>query len=121
MINRLLYLLALVKFLQASPLRWVARLGRLGGGLAFWLDARHRRVAIANLTMAFGAEKSAAAIRALARENFRRIESGEEIPTRENGQPRSVAAITLDINRAFEVAVRRDPANWFWVHNRWQC
>jgi KDO2-lipid IV(A) lauroyltransferase len=26
----------------------------------------------------------------------------------------------LDVNRAFEAAVRRDPANWFWVHNRWK-
>lgn len=49
-----------------------------------------------------------------------RIEGGTEIPTRENGQPRSTAAIMLDINRAFEAAVRRDPANWFWVHNRWK-
>lgn len=49
-----------------------------------------------------------------------RIEGGPEIPTRENGQPRSTAAIMLDINRAFEAAVRRDPANWFWVHNRWK-
>ena len=49
-----------------------------------------------------------------------RIEVGDEIPTRENGQPRSLEAITTDINRAFEGAVRRDPANWFWVHNRWK-
>jgi KDO2-lipid IV(A) lauroyltransferase len=49
-----------------------------------------------------------------------RIEVGDEIPTRENGQPRSVAAIMLDVNQAFEQAVRRDPANWFWVHNRWK-
>jgi lauroyl/myristoyl acyltransferase len=49
-----------------------------------------------------------------------RIEVGEEIPTRENGGPRSAAAIMLDVNRAFEAAVRRDPANWFWVHNRWK-
>ncbi len=48
------------------------------------------------------------------------IEIGEPIPTRENGQRRSAEAITQDINRAFEVAVRRDPANWFWVHNRWK-
>jgi KDO2-lipid IV(A) lauroyltransferase len=48
------------------------------------------------------------------------IEAGEEIPTRENGRPRQVEAITLDINRAFEAAIRRDPANWFWVHNRWK-
>ena len=49
-----------------------------------------------------------------------RIEAGAEIATRENGQPRSVEAIMRDVNRAFEDAVRRDPANWFWVHNRWK-
>jgi KDO2-lipid IV(A) lauroyltransferase len=49
-----------------------------------------------------------------------RIEVGEEIPTHDQGIARSTAAITLDINRAFEAAVRRDPANWFWVHNRWK-
>jgi hypothetical protein len=26
----------------------------------------------------------------------------------------------LEINRAFEVAIRHDPANWFWVHKRWK-
>ena len=25
-----------------------------------------------------------------------------------------------DVNRSFEAAVRRDPANWFWVHRRWK-
>jgi KDO2-lipid IV(A) lauroyltransferase len=50
-----------------------------------------------------------------------RIEVGDEIPTREDGHPRPIAAISLDINRAFEEAVRRDPANWFWVHNRWKA
>ncbi len=289
--DHLLYYIALgiVKFLQALPLRWVARLGRAAGGLAFWLDARHRRVALRNLTLCFGAEKSPADIRALARENFRRlgenycsavktaamslealrphfefagaekilprqpgagphsrvvaighfgnfelylhfgdfvtgfrcattyralrqpaldrllkslrersgcllferrsdaaalkaamsntglllglladqhagrgglrlpffgrecstsaapaifalryhcplhtaicyrvglarwrIEAGGEIPTQENGRPRPAQAITRDINRAFETAIRRDPANWFWVHNRWK-
>ncbi len=49
-----------------------------------------------------------------------RIEVGDEIPTHEGGQPRTVEAIMLDVNRAFEAAVRRDPANWFWVHNRWK-
>ncbi|MFM2082531.1 MAG: ADP-heptose--LPS heptosyltransferase 2 [Verrucomicrobiota bacterium] len=48
------------------------------------------------------------------------IEVGEEIPTLENGQPRSLTAIMADVNRAFEIAIRRDPANWFWVHNRWK-
>ena len=41
---------SLVAFLQALPLTWVARLGRCGGALAYWLDARHRRVALRNLT-----------------------------------------------------------------------
>ncbi len=49
-----------------------------------------------------------------------RIEAGDEIPTHENGRPRSAAAIMRDVNRAFEAAVRRDPANWFWVHRRWK-
>ncbi len=280
----------LVAVLQALPLRWVARLGRGGGALAYWLDGRHRRVTVRNLTMCFGGEKSPEEIRALARENFRRvgenyacavktaamsleeirphvefvaptllhppppgqapppvvvaighfgnfelyarigqfapayksattyrglrqaslnrllqtlrersgcvyferrfqgaalkafmkqpgvilgllsdqhagdaglrvpflghdcsttaapavfalryhcvlltgvcyrvglarwrIEAGAEIPTHENGEARSTEAIMLDVNRAFEVAVRRDPANWFWVHNRWKA
>jgi lauroyl/myristoyl acyltransferase len=50
-----------------------------------------------------------------------RIEAGEEIPVRENGIARSTEAIMLDVNRAIEAAVRRDPANWFWVHNRWKA
>jgi lauroyl/myristoyl acyltransferase len=280
---------AVVAFLQALPLRWVARLGRAGGALAWWLDGRHRRVTLRNLNMCFGNEKSADEIRALARENFRcigesyacavktaamtfeelqphvefvdergitsvaatrkhknfviaighfgnfelyarlnrfmsgyqlattyrglrpesinrllqslrersgclfferrfdagalksamnrggivlgllsdqragdgglrlpflghdcstsaapavfalrynaalytgfcfrtglaqwRIEAGNEIPTHEDGRPRTSEAIMRDVNRAFELAVRRDPANWFWVHNRWK-
>jgi KDO2-lipid IV(A) lauroyltransferase len=49
-----------------------------------------------------------------------RIEIGDEIPLRENGAPRSIEAITADINAAFEAAIRRDPPNWFWVHKRWK-
>lgn len=286
-----LYLLAraIVALLQALPLRWVARLGRAGGALAWWLDKRHRRVTLKNLNLCFGNEKSPDQIRALARENFRcigesyacavktaamsfeefsghvefvdrsglgqalaarkhrnvvvaighfgnfelyarmsnfvpgyrpattyrglrqaslnrllqslrersgclfferrfeasalksemnrggvllglladqragdgglrvpflghdcstsaapalfalrynaalytgfcfrtglakwRIESGDEIPTHEDGRPRTTDAIMRDVNRAFEKAVRRAPANWFWVHNRWK-
>ena len=280
---------AAIALLQALPLPWVARLGRAAGALAYWLDARHRRVAIKNLAMCFGGEKSPAEIRAIARENFRRIgenfaspiktavmtpeqmrphfsltgaekvlphqtdagpqsrilaighfgnfelfarlgeylpvfkcattyrglrqpalnrlmqsiraasgcrfferrteanalkhamtdtglllglladqhggiggarlpflghecststapavfalrygcplhtgicyrtgparwkiEIGDEIPTRHDGEPRTTEAIMRDVNAAFEAAVRRDPANWFWVHNRWK-
>jgi len=49
-----------------------------------------------------------------------RLEVGPEIATTENGQARSTEAIMRDVNHAFEEAVRRDPANWFWVHNRWK-
>ena len=49
-----------------------------------------------------------------------RIELGEPISTHENEKPRPVEAITRDVNRTFETAIRRDPANWFWVHNRWK-
>lgn len=49
-----------------------------------------------------------------------RLESFTEIATHEAGKPRPLAEIMLDVNRVFEAAVRRDPANWFWVHNRWK-
>ncbi len=49
-----------------------------------------------------------------------RIEVGDEIATHKDGNPRPTEAIMLDVNRAFDVAIRRDPANWFWVHNRWK-
>jgi KDO2-lipid IV(A) lauroyltransferase len=48
------------------------------------------------------------------------IETSAEIPTLENGEPRSIEAIMRDVNAALELAVRRDPANWFWVHRRWK-
>jgi lauroyl/myristoyl acyltransferase len=50
-----------------------------------------------------------------------RIELGEEIPTFEGGEPRSSEAVAADINKAYETAIRRDPANWFWVHRRWKA
>ena len=283
--DTLLYIFArtFIAFIQALPLKCVARIGRTSGALAYWLDARHRRVALKNLTACFGAEKSPEEIRVLAKENFRRlgenyfcaiktaamsigqlrdsvefvadygllslpgnmvvaighfgnfelyarfnqlapthqcattyralnqpalnrillslreksgclfferrtdaaalkaalqkpglllglladqhaagglrlpffghecstsaapavlalryncrlytaicyrvglarwrVEGGAEIPTHENGSPRPTAEIMLDVNRALEAAVRRDPANWFWVHNRWK-
>ena len=48
-------------------------MGRAGGALAYWMDARHRRVALQNLAMCYGGEKTRTEIRALARENFRRL------------------------------------------------
>ncbi len=73
--DSLLYFLALglVKFLQALPLRVVARIGRVGGAIGYFIDGRHRRVALKNLTMCFGKEKSATELCDIARENFRRL------------------------------------------------
>ncbi len=49
-----------------------------------------------------------------------RLELGEKIPTHADGHPRPTEAIMRDVNLALEAAVRRDPANWFWVHRRWK-
>src|SRR5258706_7089468 len=75
MTERLLYVLALslVRLLQSLPLGLVARIGRWGGGLAYALDARHRKVALRNLTHCFAAEKTPSEIKAIARENLKRI------------------------------------------------
>jgi lauroyl/myristoyl acyltransferase len=71
----LLYLIArtVVTFIQTLPLAWVARLGRAGGAVAYWVDGRHRRVALQNLELIFGSRKTAAERTAIARENFRRM------------------------------------------------
>ena len=51
-----------------------------------------------------------------------RVELGERIPTRDpaTGAMRPAEDIMTEVNRALETAVRRDPANWFWVHRRWK-
>jgi KDO2-lipid IV(A) lauroyltransferase len=49
-----------------------------------------------------------------------RIEMGKEIPTRIDGRLRPAGEVMSDVNGAFETAVRRDPANSFWVQDRWR-
>ena len=48
------------------------------------------------------------------------LELGPEISTHANGNARSVNDIMSDINATYEDYIREDPANWFWVHNRWK-
>jgi Kdo2-lipid IVA lauroyltransferase/acyltransferase len=48
------------------------------------------------------------------------IEIGPAIPLQIDGEERSVDDISLDVNKALEVAILRDPANWFWVHRKWK-
>ena len=62
-----------ISVVQSLPLNLVARLGRIGGGLAYHLDPKHRRIVLANLNGAFGKEKSPTEIDVIARENFKRI------------------------------------------------
>jgi KDO2-lipid IV(A) lauroyltransferase len=50
-----------------------------------------------------------------------RVECGREILIVADGKARPSADIMRDINQAFEEAVRHDPANWFWVHDRWKA
>ncbi len=73
--NTLIYWLgkAFVTFISWLPLTLVAWVGRRVGALIYFTDRRHRQVALDNLTMCFGQEKSAAEIEAIARENFRRL------------------------------------------------
>lgn len=63
----------LIAFVQAWPLDWVARMGRLAGAIGWMVDGRHRRVALANLERIFGAVKTPEERRAIARENFLRL------------------------------------------------
>jgi KDO2-lipid IV(A) lauroyltransferase len=49
-----------------------------------------------------------------------RVEISDEIPLQVGERARTPDEIMVEVNRAFEVAIRRDPANWFWVHRRWK-
>ncbi len=49
-----------------------------------------------------------------------RVEFSPQIPTHADGKMRSSDDLMLEVNRRFETAIRRDPANWFWVHRRWK-
>jgi lauroyl/myristoyl acyltransferase len=75
MMNTLIYWFGrgLMAFIGALPLVFVAWVGRYIGSIIYHVDAGHRKVALKNLTMCFGQEKSAAEIEAIARENFRRL------------------------------------------------
>lgn len=75
MLGRLAYWVArgVVATIQSLPLTWVARGGRFAGGIAFLLDARHRRVATHNLKASLGDRLTEDGIRTCVRENFMRI------------------------------------------------
>ena len=61
---------ALTLVIAALPLNLVFRLGQLGGWLAYVCFPPYRRLAVANLTIAYGGERSPEEIRRLARAHF---------------------------------------------------
>lgn len=74
MIDSVLYylLLGFTRIVRVVPVRMVAAVGRFVGGLVYFLDARHRGVALENLRRCFPgmAERER---RGIAREHFRRL------------------------------------------------
>lgn len=79
----------------ALPLSVVYRLGQALGGAAYLVMAPYRRLAIRNLTIAYGAEKPRAEIRRLARAHFRAL--GANLLS-------SIKAAALGVERLREIA-----------------
>lgn len=79
----------------ALPLRAAYRLGRALGGAAYWVLAPYRRLAIRNLTIAYGDEKPVPEIRRLARAHFQAL--GANLLS-------SIKAATLDLEALREMA-----------------
>src|ERR1700751_5078086 len=75
MLEFLVYLLYRVAFglLIVLPLRLVFALGNLLGFCAWLLSSKYRGLAIQNVTIAFGEEKSPVQLRALVRHHFQRL------------------------------------------------
>ena len=73
--NAPLYLIAcsFVRIIQLLPLKLVGFIGWVGGWIFYYLDARHRRVAVNNLSESLGKSRSQQEITSLARGNFARI------------------------------------------------
>ncbi|HWF20251.1 MAG TPA: hypothetical protein VG754_13360 [Verrucomicrobiae bacterium] len=88
-----------IALLQVMPLRWVAQLGRCGGEVVYWLDRRHRKVALRNLTLCFQNTKSPEKIRALAHENFRRIGENFACSVKTAGMTEAQLKKVMEVNR----------------------
>lgn len=86
-----------VAFLQTLPLLTVARLGRMAGNLAWWLDARHRNAALENLSACLGDDYEPGPLHEIARENFRRIGENFACAIKTAGMPQSQIESILEV------------------------
>jgi KDO2-lipid IV(A) lauroyltransferase len=71
--SQYLFLKGLSFFINLLPEGFSLWLGRQLGKVVYYLDLEHRRVAIQNLHIAFGQEKSASEIRGIARRTFQNL------------------------------------------------
>lgn len=70
------FLIVLAGLARLLPRRWHGAVGRAVGDAAYYLLKRYRRVGLANLQSAFGAEMSSAEIRSLLRQSLRQLGIG---------------------------------------------
>jgi KDO2-lipid IV(A) lauroyltransferase len=62
-----------LKLFCLLPEAWAYRLGDELGHLFFWIDRKHRRVAMENLKIAFGTEKGEQELRAIAKRSYQHL------------------------------------------------
>ena len=60
-------------FINLLPERFALSIGRQLGNLMYYVDLEHRRVAMDNLKIAFGEEKTEAERYSIARKNFQNL------------------------------------------------
>jgi len=60
-------------FVNLLPEGFALWIGRQMGNVMYWLDIEHRRVALGNLRIAFGQEKSIREMRFIAKKNFQNL------------------------------------------------
>lgn len=87
----------LIGAVQQLPIEWVARIGRAGGNVAWFVDRRHRTVALQNLELALGAERSSEQREAIARENFRRLGENYLCAIKTLGMPKEQLAQRFEV------------------------
>ena len=104
---------------QLLPVAWRVRLPLLLAGAAIGGGLATLGLAPAVLALRYDCDLYTAICYRVSLAKWR-LELGAQIATHANGKMRPSADIIREMNLALEAAVRRDPANWFWVHRRWK-